>query len=312
METTRGTAGDLTPGFLPARREGTHMWNRILFPTDGRDGATAVFERVLDVAETHDATLHVLNVADTTHDSVTRLGGDVVDVLEGEGERIVDEAGKRARERGVETVTEVLQGRVPETIATYAKRYDVDLVIMPTSGRTGLGRMVLGSVTENVIRRTTVPVLALRPGDEEVGYPYREVLVSTDGSAGANAALERGIGVANAHGGTLHLLSVVDVGGVASDVFSGEREAELEAEARRTVEEAASTARRAGVESIRESVESDADVPGAIVSYVEENGIDLVAIGTSGRAGLEERLLGGVAETVVRTVPVPVLAVPGE
>lgn len=286
------------------------MWNRILFPTDGRDGAAAVFDRVLDVAETHDATLHVLNVADTAHDSVTRIGGEVVDVLEGAGGRIVEEAAAQAGDRGVEVVTDVRQGRVSETIAAYAEEYGIDLVIVPTRGRTGLERLVLGSTTEDVLRRTTVPVLALRPGDEAVAYPYRDVLVSTDGSADADAALERGIEVANAHGGTLHVLSVVDLEGIGADVFSSEQEVELESEAQRTVADAAAVARRAGVEQVHEVVRRADAVHEAIHSYVEENDVDLVAIGVTGRTGLDERLLGSVTDRVVRTVPVPVLVVP--
>lgn len=286
------------------------MYDRILFPTDGGDGATAAFDRILDIAEAHDSTLHVLNVADTTHDSVTRIGGEVVDVLEGEGERIVEEAAGHASDRGVDVVADVLQGRVPETIATYAEKYEIDLVVMPTSDRTGLERVVLGSVTENVIRRSTVPVLTLRSGDEEVEYPYREVLVPTDGSEGADAALERGVETVNAHGGTLHLLTVVDVGGLGVDAFSEEHEAELEEQARQTMADAAEVARRASVESIRETVERDVPVHEAILSYVDEHDVDLVVIGTHGRTGLERHLVGSVTEKTVRTVPVPVLTVP--
>lgn len=40
------------------------MYNRVLFPTDGREGANAVFDHALDIAENHGATLHILNVAD--------------------------------------------------------------------------------------------------------------------------------------------------------------------------------------------------------------------------------------------------------
>jgi nucleotide-binding universal stress UspA family protein len=119
------------------------MYDRILFSTDGSDGATAVSDRVFDLAETHDATVHVLNVADTTHESVVRVGGQVVDALEQGGERIVRETAARANER------------------------NVDLVVMGTHGRTGFDRYVLGSVTEKTVRSAGVPVLTVPPSGDD-------------------------------------------------------------------------------------------------------------------------------------------------
>ena len=66
------------------------MYDQLLFPTDGSDGAEAVTDDVLDIAAAHDATLHVLNVADTAHDSVTRVGDEVIDVFEQEGDTLVE------------------------------------------------------------------------------------------------------------------------------------------------------------------------------------------------------------------------------
>jgi len=137
------------------------MYDRILFPTAGREGAAAVLDHVLDIAATHDATLYVVYVADTTHESVTRVGGTVVDALEREGEQIVEETAQRAERRGVSTVTDVLQGGVSGTITAYAEEHDVDIVAMPTHGRTGIKRVLLGSVTEKVVRTTPVPVLVV-------------------------------------------------------------------------------------------------------------------------------------------------------
>jgi nucleotide-binding universal stress UspA family protein len=98
------------------------MYDRILFPTDGSDTAVSVFEYALEVAATHDATVHVLNVADTTRESVTQIRGEVVDALEREGKRVVDEAASRACDRNVAVVTEVLQGEPYSTVSTTPTR----------------------------------------------------------------------------------------------------------------------------------------------------------------------------------------------
>lgn len=192
------------------------MFDRILFPTDGSDGASAAFDHVLDIAADHGATVHVLNVADTTHDSVTRIDGEIVDVLEREGEEIVEAVADRAADRGIETVTKVLQGGVAETIATYAGEHEMDLVAMPTRGRTGFDRLLLGSTTERVVRESTVPVLSIRPDGETARYPYRNVLVPTDGSERAADALDRALTLAKRADATVHVLTVVDVATVGA------------------------------------------------------------------------------------------------
>jgi nucleotide-binding universal stress UspA family protein len=285
------------------------MYDRILFPTDGSAGAGAVTDHVLDIASRHDAVVHVLNVADTAHDSVTRLGSEVVDVLVGEGEQIVSETADRAERRGVPTVTAVHQGRVPETVVEYATLHDVDLIVMPTRGRTGVERVLLGSVTERVLRQAPVPVLTLNPdGIDAAGYPYRSLLVATDGSACAEAALDAGIDLAESYGATLHLLSVVDITSLGVDIHSTIQVEELERQAEADVEEARETAASAGVDTVR-AVEHGTAVHRVIGGYAEENGVDLVVMGTHGRSGLDRVLLGSVAEKTVRTAPVPVMTV---
>lgn len=283
------------------------MFDQILFPTDGSDGASEALEHVLDVASDHDATVHVLNVADTTHDSVTRVDGTIVDVLEREGEEFVSSAADRAVDRGIETVTDVVQGGVAETITSYAEKYDIDLIAMSTRGRTGLDRLLLGSTTERVLRRSTVPVLSVRPDGEAIRYPYRDILVPTDGSDSAAAALDRAVTLAARTDATVHVLSVVDVGTVGNEAYSG-IDALVDG-AEETVAEAAARAADAGVETV-EAVEVGSSAARAIRAYVAEHGVDLVAMGTRGRTGVERYLLGSVAERTVRTAPVPVLTVP--
>ena len=287
------------------------MFDRLLFPTDGSDGAAAVFDHVLDVAAAHDATVHVLNVADTTRESVTQLQGRVVDTLEQAGAETVREAATRASDRGVPTVTEVLQGEPYRTIVDYAETYDIDLVIMPTHGRRGLERFLLGSTTERVVRRSEVPVLTIRPDEDvTVQYPYRNVLIPTDGSDPANAALDVGLDVAGAADAAVHLLSVVDVTSLGVDVRADIQTATLEESAHEIVDTAAERATADGIDPTT-AVEFGGSVPRVVRSYVAANDVDLVVVGTHGRTGFDRYVLGSVAEGLVRTAPVPVLTVRG-
>ncbi|WP_251330394.1 universal stress protein [Haloplanus pelagicus] len=288
------------------------MFDRILFPTDGSDGATAAFGHVLDLAAAHDATVYVLNVADTARDSVTQVRGRVIDALEREGARTVKETAERASDRGVATVTEVLQGEPYSTIVDYAATNDVDLAVMPTHGRRGLERFLLGSTTERVVRRSEVPVLTIRP-DEDVTarHPYRNVLVPTDGSDPSAAALDLAVDVVGDGGPGLHLLSVVDVASLGIEVRTDIAVDALEERANEILETAEGTAAAGGVAPAATTVEYGTSIARVVRSYVADHDVDLVIVGTHGRTGFDRYVLGSVTEKLVRTAPVPVLTVRG-
>ncbi|QLH75906.1 universal stress protein [Halosimplex rubrum] len=139
---------------------------------------------------------------------------------------------------------------------------------------------------------------------------YDDILLPTDGSEATTAAVDHAGGLAEVHGATVHVLSVVDTrnrfespsSGLAPDAWlASERE-----RARQAVDEA--------VETLPEDVPAERVVEegvpkSAILGYVEENGPDLVVMGTHGRTGLDHYLIGSVAENVVRESPVPVTTV---
>lgn len=286
------------------------MFEQILFPTDGSDGAAFAFEHVLNLATRHNATVHVLNVADTTQDGILQIRGDDVDALEQEGERIVREAADQAQQRGVDTVTEVLQGEPYREIIEHADTHGVDLVVMPTHGRRGLERFLLGSTSERVVRRADVPVLTIRPDDDvRVTHPYQDVLVPTDGSDCANQALAIGVDVADAEDAALHLLTAIAITALGVDVRTDIQMEMLEESAHDLLDEAATFAENAGVGVAAKTVEYAPSIHRAILTYIEEHDIDLVVVGTHGRTGFDRYVLGSVTEYLIRTSPIPVLTV---
>lgn len=288
------------------------MYDHILFPTDGSDRATAAFDHVLNIAAAHNTTVHLLYVADTTQTSTTRIRGEVVDTLEREGKQIVREAADRAHQRGITTDTEVIQGKPYSTIVDYANSRGLDLIVMPTHGRQGLERFLLGSTTERVIRRSDVPVLTIRPDDDStIEYPSRTVLVPTDGSNCADQALEMGIDVANAGGAALHLLSVIALTSLGVDVRSDIQRTAQEENANELIEDAKTVAESAGADPVSGAVEYGSSIHQAILSYIDEHDVDLVVIGTHGWTGFDRYVLGSVTEYLIRTSPIPVLTVRG-
>ncbi|MFD1587401.1 universal stress protein [Halorientalis brevis] len=283
------------------------MIDQILFPTDGSEAAADVFEFAQQIALEHDATLTVLNVADTNRDSVTQISGEVIDALETEGEQIVQELADDANPR-VSIRTDVVQGEPRQTIVEYGERIDADLIVMPTHGRRGLERVLLGSVTERVVSTATVPVLAVNPGDDGApSYPCDDVLVPTDGSEGATRALRTGVDLAKATGATLHVLTVVETASLGFDARSMLKDEELESNATETITEATDVA-EASLDDVRSSIRHGRPYR-EIRAYVDDNDVDLIAMGTHGRTDFSRYLLGSVANKLLRSSPVPVLTV---
>ena len=141
------------------------MYETIVVPTDGSSQSDAAVDHAVELARHHGSEIHVLYVADSNRDSLTTQGGEVVDALEREGDRIVSEAVERA-DPGIDIAGDVLTGDPVETILDYADSVDADLVVMGTAGRRGLDRYLLGSTTERVVRLSSVPVLTLRSRPE--------------------------------------------------------------------------------------------------------------------------------------------------
>ncbi|QIB74958.1 universal stress protein [Halogeometricum borinquense] len=286
------------------------MFEQILFPTDGSNGAVVAFDHVLDLAVRHNATVHLLNVADTSQSSVLRRQDDDVETLVQEGERTVREAENNAQQRDVDTVTEVTSGEPYRKIIDYSETHEIDLVVMPTHGRQGLERFLIGSTTERVVRRADVPVLTIRPDDDgTITHPYQDVLVPTDGSDCANQALSVGVAVADAEGAELHLLSAIAIAALGVDVRVDIQMEMLEESAQQLLDDAATFAADAGVEPTSKAVEYGPSIHQTILTYLEEQDIDLVVVGTHGRTGFDRYLLGSVTDYLVRTSPIPVLTV---
>ncbi|NHX35219.1 MULTISPECIES: universal stress protein [Halolamina] len=145
------------------------MYDQILHPTDGSEGAAAVADHVGVLAERFDATVHVLAVADTRNRFESPSSGLAPEVWE---EREKDRA-EAAVDDTVETLPDstdterVVESGVPhEAILTYAEEAGMDVIVMGTHGRTGLDHYLIGSVAERVVRRSSVPVLTVRIGEE--------------------------------------------------------------------------------------------------------------------------------------------------
>lgn len=292
------------------------MYDTILVPTDGSDHAERAARHACALAEAFDATVRVLAVADVSGAAGPFDAGGVseefVDRIEAESDRAVAAASALAPDE-VAVESAVVEGRPAETILSAVEEQGVDLVAMGSRGRGRLRRFLAGSTADEVVRESPVPVVTVRETDEEPVTDYERVVIPTDGSSPSAAAVEHGVAVAAAFEATVHAVNVVDLGVVAggSDVAAPAGLLEnLVERGEAATERVAERARGSGVDAVTEVREG---FPASdLLDYVDEEGIDFVAMGTHGRSGFDRVLLGSTTQGLIRQSPVPVMSVRAE
>lgn len=151
------------------------MYQRILVPVDGSATSTCGLDEAVKLARLTGASLRLIHVVDTLTLSTGLLPSayyaDEVPPRNKEiGEQILAQAGNRVRASGVKFDTFLatsLLPRVSEAVVEQAKNWNADLIVIGTHGRRGVGRVLLGSDAEQIIRMAPVPVLLVRAPEIE-------------------------------------------------------------------------------------------------------------------------------------------------
>ena len=289
--------------------------NQILVPTDFSDNAQHAVDYAVDLAKRCSAKLHLLHtpvvptylLMDLSYspgpEAVTRILNDSQEALDAQAKAIAD--------AGVELFTAIREGTVHEVIRDYAKEHDVDLVVVGTHGRTGVSKLMYGSVTERVIKTVHTPILVVPPGGHE--KPPTSIVISYDFSGPSKRAAEVARAIHGVFGGSLHLVhSYLDVWGEYTDRGA-------------VVGEAAEKRREALRLGLQEMLEADSkeifsmdpqsvqthlvtgDPAGGILQVAEDVDATLVCAGTTGKSGIERLLIGSVARRLLHESQVPLL-----
>ncbi len=218
---------------------------------------------------------------------------------------------RHADRTGVGVHTHLVRGlSVSESLMEAVLDLECDLVVMGTHGRRGLRHLLLGSVAEEIVRSSVVPVVTVRESADTEARSAGSILVSHDFSQRSEAAVAVAREWALALGAEVHLLHVVEPvvypEFYAVDVMPDEVLHRIE---ERSVEamKAAAAVQLKGVAHTLEVVTGRA--VDAILDAADPARFDLVIMGTRGLSGLQHLLLGSVAEGVVRRSRIPVLTV---
>lgn len=146
---------------LVVPRNTTVGWQRVLVATDGSKYSGAAAERAIDFAKSYGGELKVLSVVDVP----AEFYGESLEAVEGLIKRAkgsVEDVRKMAEAAGVRAETFVREGESYEQIIEIAEEHNVNIIVMGSHGRTGLKRLLMGSVTEKVIGHAPCPVLVIK------------------------------------------------------------------------------------------------------------------------------------------------------
>ena len=291
--------------------------DRILVPVDFSEPSAAALRRALDLTERTGAEVHVLHVVPAPE---TDLDVSFDDLPEPD-RAYYREVWKRAEgdldaflqrvPTGRATIKRVLTaGLASRTVLDYAGHEDIDLVVMGTHGRRGLKRFMLGSVTEEVLQRSDLPVLVVPPGTGEDTVTH--VLAPTDFSVAAEMALPVAVEMAELYGARLDVLHVLEAVPLLAALTGAKTAEELFPElAPHAAERLDAIVQNAdgalGDATVRVAEGRAAET---IVDHAKTHGVDLIVMAKHGLHGVERVLIGSVTERVCRTAPCAVLALP--
>ncbi len=136
-------------------------FEKILLATDGSESVEAAIQEAINIARVCSSRLYVLSVVEVNPE-YEALAPNVVEKAETETKEHVDSVKKRAEKEGISCETIVHQGEEPyRFIVDEAKKTKVEMIVMGSHGRTGLKRLMMGSVTSRVIGHAPCKVLVV-------------------------------------------------------------------------------------------------------------------------------------------------------
>jgi nucleotide-binding universal stress UspA family protein len=281
-------------------------YQRVLVPLDGSELSTWVLSRAEHLLRVPGLSVTLLRVVESSEDQAGELAFRV-DPRHGELEADLARLRDELVARAVAAQAEVRFGDPAGEILREAASGGYDLVAMTTHGRTGLGRVMFGSVALKVLQASPIPLLLFRPLQRPDGTlspvetveaaRFRRILVPLDESAAAEEILPHAETLARTFGSKLCLFSAIPGG--ADEAVRRADASEYLGRWQRLLESRGLTA----------SAEIRTGLPfEEAARVIRENGLDAVALTTHGRTGMARAMYGSVAEKILCGAGVPVLA----
>lgn len=225
------------------------------------------------------------------------------------GEKICVEAKDMiTKEFGINARYVLCEGEPPEVIAEVVQSKQADLVMLGTYGRKGLNRLLMGSVTSQVILNSPVDTLIVKKPCNACTGSYKSILVPFDGSEFSKKALTRACQLSKLDGAEVTVMYVIPRYEEMVDFFKTESISNsLHQEAVKIIARAVDLATLQGITLKTEIVEGHAAEK--TVETARRLKSDLIAMGSHGYRGINKAIMGSTAERVILNSPCPILVV---
>ncbi len=287
-------------------------FNNVLFPTDFSEIADSTLAHAAYFCSAFDAYLHIVH-ADLSAEQKGAESEEYIPIDRQNWSDLFQSYVSSLDENGHDGeavyASEIGGKSVPDILLQYIELHDIDLIVLGTHGRRGLGRLLLGSTAEEVVRLAKCPVMTIGGKAARAHEPaLSKILVPIDFSDSSLKALDVAKELASAFDATIDLLHVIQP--IAIPVPYGISLASV------TSPEVREKA-RAALEEIGQSID-DTDlaihiengIPAdRITVFAEENESDLIVIASHGLTGFDRFIQGSVSQEVVRLAPCPVFSV---
>jgi nucleotide-binding universal stress UspA family protein len=295
------------------------QFNRIICATDFSDFSNRTVNYGIALAREFEAKLYVCHVIDLS--SVAIYGEFQLDPV-GLQNRIMEDARKQLEEligqQHKEWEPLITVGHTADEIARIVEEKNIDLVITATRGRSGLKRLILGSVTERLMRTLRCPLLVVHSPDKEFiskddhEVNINRILVGCDFSPDSSLAFEYGLSLAQEFESELHLAHVIESAAYqelqkTDTPIETEIQQEIHGRLIQKLQDMVPEEARNWCKPQTSLIEGRSYEE--LVKYAEQHDIGMIVLGARGLGLVKSLLLGSTTDRVIRRAPCPILSV---
>jgi len=279
-------------------------FKNILVPIDFSPRSYAALEAATDIANQFSSKitlLHIIDVPETQRPEY-QLALDTVENHENSGKndipailfamketkRLLREAKEKYPK--ITFAEKVVFDRVHRQIYTVVEEHKVDLIVMGSSGSSGLSEVFIGSNTQKVVRSSNCPVLVIK--NDEGNFNPRNVVFASDFSKLGGKGTNYFPLFKKLYGSKIHLLNIVTPSTFEASPTTQKRMTDF--------------AKHSNLEDFTINIFNYYTEEEGILTFAEENKADMIMLGTHGRKGFSRFMMGSIAENVANHSEIPV------